>query len=168
MIRFHMIRFHPGRLALALSPAFLVAACASWCGPNTAQDLNNRMQVRLAQDIAAGRVALQPLPDGTRVILVDPTLFQGGGAELGDQGRATLGAVVQGLVAPRLLRIDVADGSSVPGGPPGPQAQAVAQFFEEHLLGREEQALDPQSGVQSGPVGTAPQGLTITVSVVSG
>ncbi len=158
-----------GRLALVLGPAFLVAACGAECGPQrTTQDLKDRMQATLAPDIAAGRVTFEPLPDGARVTLLDPALFPGDGDALDDRARDVLGAVIQGLVNPSLLRIAVADLPAASDGSAGPRAQAVTHYFEDYLLGPALQPIAPQEGAASEQVGTTPEGVTIIVSIKSG
>lgn len=153
-----MTCFQAGRFSLTFGPVLLVAACASWCGSSgTAQDLGDRLQARLAPDIAAGRVVVDRLPDGTRVTVREPILVANRAMALDDTGRMVLTHVIQGLIDPSLLRIEVAD---------SPAAPTVTQYFADYGLG---QALQPAAPQQVGPPGspTAPQGLTITVRVIA-
>jgi hypothetical protein len=163
-----MMRFQAGRLAVLLSPMLLAVACSSWPGAEpAAQDLGQRLQARLAPDIAAGRATLEQLPDGARVTLVDQSLFPGGGAQLDDAGRDVLTRVIQGLLAPRILRIVVAESPTTQADLQDAQTGAVTQYFQDYGLGSVLQPATPQPGTPPGSVGAAPQGLTITVSTLS-
>lgn len=107
----------------------LTAACSSTPGPDViASHLNDRLNVRLAPDIAAGRAVLEPLPDGARVTLSEAALFPSGAAQMDDKGRYVVARVIEGMVDPRLLQVDI-------GGPRQAQAQTVADFFTEYLAG---------------------------------
>jgi hypothetical protein len=147
-------------VAVALGSVLSIAACGSWWGPpDTAQDLGDRLQARLAPDIAAGRVALDRLPDGARVTLADQTLFASGGTALGGAGQTVLTGVIQGLIDPSLLRIAITDSAAAQGDGQGAQTQAVTQYFDEYGLGR---TLQPP-----GTGDASPQGLAITIRIVS-
>jgi hypothetical protein len=154
-----MTCFQAGRFALTFGPVLLVAACASWCGSSgTAQDLADRLQTRLAPDIAAGRVALDRLPDGTRVTMREPIVVPSGAMALNDTGRMVLTHVIEGLVDPSLVQIEIADSPATP---------TVTQYFDDYGLG---QTLQPAAPQQVGPPGSGPaasQGLTITVRVIA-
>lgn len=146
----------------------LIVACSSspGIGP-TAQDLGQRLQVRLAPDISAGRATLDRLPDGARVTLVDQSLFPGGGAQLDDTGRDVLTRVIQSLLDPRILRVVVAESPAPQADLQDAQTGAVTQYFQEYGLGSVLQPATPQQGMAPGSVGAAPQALTITVSIRS-
>jgi hypothetical protein len=156
--------FHARRFVLC--PLLLVAACASG-QQQTTQLLGNRLQERLSSDITAGRTALQPLPDGARVTLVDPNLFQNGGNELNDNGRDVLASITEGLLDPSLMQIAV-DDTSPPTGPIGWQparASAVNQYFTDYGLGGTLQPPAPAQPIPAGAVAPAPAGVAITISV---
>ena len=138
-------------------PLLLMAACSS---VSPTQNLNARLQARLSPDIAAGHATLQPLPDGTQVLVIDQALFTAGGTELDDNGRFVLASVIQGLLDPRLMRIDIA---ASPGTPPylqAARAQSVTRYFVDYGLG---QTLVPPAV----PVGAAPPGTSIGIHVAS-
>lgn len=122
----------------------LLAAC-SGAGPDRAsRDLNDRLQARLAPDIAAGRATVQPLPDGARVTLMAP----------GPDGRWGVGqdsrvSTVQALLNPRLLRIELA------------QQAANDQAMEQALS-----VLDWGSVVRTDPTTAPAGGIAVTVHVV--
>jgi flagellar motor protein MotB len=157
-----MMRFQVGRRVALLFPMLFVVAC-SCSGNNSVANLGQRMQVLLAPDIAAGRVGLEQLPDGARVTLPEQSLFPPGRGELDDKGRFLLASVIQGLLDPGILRIDVAEPAPSPAYLQEPRAGAVRQFFVDYGLGS---TLQP-AAVPQGSADTAPQVLTISVSVVS-
>jgi hypothetical protein len=156
-----MMRFQTGRLIALFFPMLFVVACTS--GNNSVANLGQRMQVLLAPDIAAGRVGLEQLPDGARVTIPEQSLFPPGRSELDDRGRFLLASVIQGLLDPGILRVDVAEPAPSPAYLQGPRAGAVRQFFVDYGLGP---TLQP-AAVPQGSVDAAPQDLTISVSIVS-
>jgi len=156
-----MMRLQAGRLVALFFPMLFVVACTS--GNNSVANLGQRMQVLLAPDIAAGRVGLEQLPDGARVTIPEQSLFPPGRGELDDRGRFLLASVIQGLLDPGILRVDVAEPAPSPAYLQAPRAGAVRQFFVDYGLGP---TLQP-AAVPQGSVDTAPQELTISVSVVS-
>jgi hypothetical protein len=157
-----MMRLQAGRLVALFVPMLFVVACTP--GNNSVANLGQRMQVLLAPDIAAGRAGLEQLPDGARVTLPEQSLFPPGRSELDDRGRFLLASVIQGLLDPGILRIDVAEPAPSPAYLQAPRAGAVRQFFVDYGLGS---TLQP-AAVPQGSVDTAPQDLTISVSIVSG
>jgi hypothetical protein len=159
------MRFQPLRLGLLLAP-LLVVACASGTG-RTTQNLYDRMSVRLAPDIKAGRATLQPLRSGVSVTLVGDPLFMPGGSELNEAGRDVLTGVIQALLDPSLLRIEVAQATATPGTLQVARVQSVAQYLNRPVLWPATQALVPMQGQPPGRVGVAAQGPTITVNVIS-
>ncbi|CAH2601997.1 conserved exported protein of unknown function [Rhodovastum atsumiense] len=162
-----MMPFSAARLVLLLGPALLLAACASQFAQNR-QDLASRLQVQLAPDIAAGRVALQPLPDGTRVTLVEPSFYENGGGTLSESGRNILTSVIQALLDPALMRIDVTAAPPTPGGLAEARAQAVLQVFKDASLGPSLQPAPAQPVLPPGGIGATPPGVAIDLGVVRG
>jgi hypothetical protein len=156
-----MVRFQAGRRVALFFPMLFVVACTT--GNNSAVNLGQRMQVLLAPDITAGRAGLEQLPDGARVTLPERSLFPLGKGELDDRGRFLLASVIQGLLDPGILRIDVAEPAPSPAYLQGSRASAVRQYFVDYGLGP---TLQPAS-VPPGSVDTAPQDLIITVSIVA-
>jgi hypothetical protein len=145
------------RRATLLGSLFLMAACSS--GSPT-QDLNARLQASLTPQIAASEATLQPLPDGSQVLLIDQSLFAAGGAQLNDKGQYILASVIEGLIDPRLLRIEVAES---PGTPPYLQSarvQAVTEYFADY-------GLAPTLQPPSAPVAATPPGTVVTIHVAS-
>jgi hypothetical protein len=156
----------PWRLAGLFCPLLLFAACG---GPSDQQraawQLDQRLESRLAAQINAGNATVQPLPDGARVTLLGPAQLPtgvqpvGGG---GDDGRAN---VIQGLLDPRLMQVQLADTSALPSNQQAARVGALTQYFVDYRLGSTLQPAGPPQGLPSGPDGVALTGLTITISV---
>jgi hypothetical protein len=158
-----MMRLPAVHRAILLGSLLLVAACSCGTGTNV-QTLNTRLQARLSPQLATNQATVQQLPDGSQVVLVDQSLFAAGGAQLNDGGRYVLASVIEGLLEPRLLRIEVAD---APGTSPylqNARAQAVTQYFTDYGLALALQSPAAQPVV---PVGVLPQGTIITVHLAS-
>ena len=157
------------------------------------ENLDSRLQARLKPDIAGGRVALDQVPDGSRVTLVSSSLYTPDGTDLDDKGRDALTALIQALLDPQLLAIEVAAAPPAPEAPqpqsPGaPQplatppaagaaqsarAQAVARYFEDAGLKPVVQPeLVPQQTPppppEAEPPASAPQPRKIIVRVIPG
>ncbi len=153
-----------GRRLALLSPLLLVAACAF--GQHRAvQRLDQRLQARLTPDIAAGDVALQRLPDGARVTLLRPSRFPNSVDTLDDRQRDTRAGVIEGLLDPSLMRIQVADTSALPDYERQTRVNDVTQYIVDNGLGETLQPAPPLRTPPPGSVGTTPAGLTITISV---
>jgi hypothetical protein len=157
-----MKRFQAGRRVAVLGSLLLVAACS--CGNNSVANLDERLQLRLAPDIAAGRAGLEQLPDGARVTFPEQTLFPLGRTELDDRGRFVLASFIQGLLDPAILRIDVAEPTTSTSYIQGARARAVRDYFVDYGLGP---SLVP-AAAPAGSTDSAPQNLAITVSVIPG
>ena len=104
-----MTPFRAGRFAAMLAPIALVAACSQDPAPAAVQ--SGRMDARLAPEIAAGQVAVQPLPNGTQVVIPDEMLFAPGRTQLDPKGTLVLTHVIQALIEPTMVTIGVADAS---------------------------------------------------------
>jgi len=163
-----MRHFRAAGLAALLGPMLLVGACSSSGVGRSAQGLGQRLQTQLAPDITAGQVVLEQLPDGAQVTLTDQSLFPNGGTELSDQGRYVLASVIEGLLEPRITRVEVA-GSSSEGyvGLQAARTRAVTQYFEDYGLGPTLLPAVSQQEMPPGAASSAPQGLTITVRIIS-
>jgi flagellar motor protein MotB len=153
-----MPRFPAARIAAALAPLCLFAACAD---TPPVQTLNDRMSARLAPEIQSGKVAVQPLADGTQVAITDDLLFPPGSAQLDAAGQRELTYVIQALLQPAILTVTMANQSDSLSGA---RAAAVQRYFREHLL-----YPAPQPAyLPVGSAGVPPQGSMITVRIVSG
>jgi hypothetical protein len=156
-----------GCLVALLGPTLLVGACASSGIHRSAQDLGQRLQTQLAPDIAAGQATLEPLPDGARVTLTEPSLFPSGGTELDDKGRFVLASVIEGLLEPRILQIQLAESPATSVGSQAARVRAVTQYFEDYGLGPALRPPVPQEEAAPGSVGAPPPGMTITIGIQS-
>jgi hypothetical protein len=105
---------HAGHLAVLLCPLLLIAACGPSAQQRTTRLLDDRLQTQLAHQIAAGRAVVQQLPDGARVTLLDSSLFPNGPRALDDQVPDIRADVIEGLLDPTLMRVQVADTSTLP------------------------------------------------------
>jgi hypothetical protein len=124
----------------------LLAACGAGPGEQRATaDLNNRLQARLAPDIAAGRAVVQPLPDGARVTLTAPSNGEWGVG----QGQDARVNTVQALLNPSLLRIELAKQT--------PYDEAMLQALS---------VMNWQSITQGDPSIAPPGGVVVTIHVV--
>jgi|ERR1700733_11986549 hypothetical protein len=159
-----MIRFQ-ARHAVLVGPIVLLAACGSSGVNQATSHLQDRLQAQLGPDIATGQAALQPLPAGARVAFPDPTVFASGGTELDDKGRDVLASTIQALLAPRLMRVEVADTTATPYGDQARRVQAVRDYFVTYGLGPTLQPTGSPPTPQPGSVHAAPPGLTITINV---
>ena len=135
----------------------------SACGPSgersTAQLLNHRLQDRLGADIAANRVALQPANDGATVTFLDTASNTPGALQ---PAEATTGSprasMVEGLLDPYLMRLSVADTSSLPESRKSQRTAALTQYLQAFQLG---DTLVPATAQPGGP-----PGLAVTIKVV--
>jgi hypothetical protein len=150
-----------GCRAVPCGLVLLAAACTN--APNAgsvATGLTQRLDMRLASEIASGQATLQQLPDGARVTLSDAVLFPAGGVTLDGRGRYTCASVIQGLLAPSLLRIDVAGSTTAPGAVQDLQARAVSAFFEDYGINVSAQSPPaPADPAQAAPA----SGVAITI-----
>jgi len=160
---------HKWRLAVPLCLA-LLAGCGQSSGEQGAASLlNERLQLRLAPDLAAGNVVLQPLPGGAQVTLLGPSISPGAPTTTG--GRDVRADVVESLLDPRLIQIQLADTSPLSDYQRDARVRDMTQYLTEYGLGPTLQpAAPPQSAVpvqavSAGSGNAAPAGLTITISV---
>nr|WP_294514024.1 hypothetical protein [uncultured Rhodopila sp.] len=155
----------PGRLTGLLLPLLLLGACSWDHGQHRATELlNDRLQARLAPDIAAGSAALQPTQNGAVVTLLGNSEFtEKVDAQTGTY-REVRASVVQGLLDPSLIHIAVADTSGLTAEQRATRVHNVTQYFKDNGLTLsllpEGQAPVVPSGAAAAP---APQGVTITL-----
>lgn len=154
------------RLAVLLSPLFLLNACGGSGQHRTARLLNERLSYQLAPNIAAGNVALQPLPDGAQVTLLSQRAFEDNVTALTDKYPSTRASVVEALLAPSLMRIQLADTSALPPDQKQERINNVTQYFQDYGLGSTLQPVASPQVMVPASAGPAPTGLTITISVV--
>jgi len=156
---------HARRLAVLLGPLLLVAACGSSGQQGTVRLLDSRLQVQLAPDIEAGNASLQTLPDGALVTLLGPSAFPFGTKASDSQQRDVRPSVVEGLLDPSLMRIQLADTSALPEAQRVERVQNMERYFVAYGLESTLQPALPTQAMPPGPASAAPAGLTITISV---
>jgi hypothetical protein len=156
---------HARRLAVLFSPLLLVVGCGSSGQQQTTQLLNYRLLVELAPAIALGDAVLQPLPDGSRVTLLGASRFPRDVRASDNRGGAIPASVVEALLDPRLMRIAVADTTTLPDDQRADRVRDAQQYFAAYGLGSTLQPAAPSQAMPPGPAGAAPAGLVLTISV---
>ena len=148
-----MLRTNALPLAILVVPALLLAACS---GPTrrTARLLDQRVHTRMADDVAANRAALQTVRDGVRVTLLTPSLFPNSLRATDDKYPDIRASVIEGMLDPALMRVNVADTSALPEDQRAARVHNVEQYFAANGLGK-----------VIVPADAAPAGLTITIRV---
>jgi hypothetical protein len=157
--------FHAWRLAVLLCPPLLLAACGPSAEQRTTQRLGDRLADTMAADIAAGNAVLQPLPDGARVTLLGSSLFPADQRALDDQQHDVRAGVVEGLLDPSLMQLQIVDTSTLPDAQRDARVVNVARYFDAYGLGPTLLPAPPRAVLPPGPPGATPPGLTITISV---
>lgn len=147
-----------GRLAVLSIPLILLAACASG-EQHTARVLDQRMQRRLATEIAAGQAVVEKVPAGERVTLLGPSLFPNDTQTLDNRTPDIRANVIEGLLDPRLMQVQVADNSTLPADQRVARVRNVENYFIANGLGS---VLVPAAAP---PVVGGPAGLIILVSL---
>ena len=145
--------------AAALAPLLLLAACGPSPQQHTVRLLNDRLQQQLAPDIAAGTAVLQPTPDGAQVTLLGSSLFPADPRNLGQQPTDVRADVVEALLDPKLMRVQVTDNAPLPPYQQDTRVRNVMRYFADN-------GMSPVLGYdQAPPPGSVPPGLAITISV---
>ncbi len=163
-----------GRRAAHLIPLLLLAACGSG-QQHTQRVLDQRLTDRLASEVASGQAVVQKTATGNRVTLLGQSAFSNGPRALDDQNRDVRADVIEGLLDPRLMRVQVADSSSLPEAQRGARVRNVSDYFAANGLGsvvvpadapRDPAATDPAAPSGLAPPGLAPPGLALTIDVL--
>jgi hypothetical protein len=157
--------FHAWRLAVLLCSPLLLAACGPSGEQRTTQRLDNRLADTLGPDIAAGNAVLQPLPDGARVTFLGSSLFPADERALDDQQRDVRAGVVEGLLDPSLMQLQIVDTTALPDDQRDARVRNVARYFDAYGLGPTLLPAPPRAVLPPGPPGATPPGLTITISL---
>ncbi len=152
------------RLGGLLCPLLLLAACGSTGQQHATRLLDDRLQDRLAADITAGRAALQTSPEGARVTLLSTSLFPGNVDALDDRKNDARGSLVEGLLDPALVQLQVMDTSGLADKQRLTRVRNVTQYFTAYGLGGSLRPADPLASDQS-PAPASPKGVVVTISV---
>jgi hypothetical protein len=153
------------RLVALFCPLILLAACGPSGQQRTASRLNDRLQEQLAANIAAGDAALQPLPNGARVTLLGNSSFPNDVTALAGEYTDIRANVIEGLLDPSLMRVEVTDTSPLPDRQREGRIRNVDQYFIANGLGSTLQPAPPPQAVPPGRAVAVPPGLTITIGV---
>ena len=113
----------------------------------------------MAPDIAANRAVVQPLPDGARVTLLDRSLFPSQIDALDDRESDPRASVIEGLLDPYLMRVQIADTTDLPPDQRAARVRNVVRYFVANGLAL---TLEPAQPVPTG----SPAGVAITINVV--
>jgi hypothetical protein len=154
-----------GRLTGLLATVLLLGACSWDHGlSRTTELLNDRLQARMAPDIAAGKATLQPLPNGALVTLLGNSEFPDQIDAQTNRYREVRASVMQGMLDPSLIRIAVADTSNLTAEQRATRVHNVTRYFEDNGLAL---SLLPEGQTVVLPPGSsaapAPQGVTIAL-----
>ncbi len=153
------------RHLVLLSSLLLPAACGSG-RQHTVRVLDQRLQAKLASDVAAGNAVLQPLPDGARVTLLGTSLFPNDVKALTDKYPDTRASLIEGLLDPRLMQIHITDTVTMPDEQRDARILNVDQYFAANgLQATLRPATAPPPAMAPRQAAGAPAGLTITISV---
>ncbi len=150
---------HPRQIVALLGSLLLLTACGASGQQHTVQLLDQRLQTRLEPDIKAGRASVQPLPDGAQVTLLDPTSFSNIADARDNRENDPRASIIEALLDPSLMRLRVADTSTLPDNQRDARVRNVTQYFVANGVGL--------SVLPSGPLPppAAPQGVTVTINV---
>lgn len=156
---------HPLRVVAILLGPSLLAACSGSGEQRTARLLDNRLQSTLAPDIASGRAVLQQTSNGARVTVLDPALFRNTKDVLDNRESDIRANLIEGLLDPALMRIQIADTSTMPDDEREVRVSNVMRYFTAYGLGPTLQPTDPLQPAPPSSTGAAVGGLTITIGV---
>jgi len=149
-----------------LGPLFLVAACAS-DQQQSVDMLNRRLQTTLKPEIADNRVALQPQPDGATVTLLDSARLPDDAGAMDNRVRDPRASLIEGLLAPSLMQLFVADTGAAPAPERQQRVQSFKQYLEEYrLISTLQTAEVMPSAIPSADSPESPAGLAVTIRVV--
>ncbi len=149
---------YSGRLVLLLAPLLLAGCGGTPDVRASTQTLNDRLQTRLAQPLAKGSVALTPEPDGARVTLLlpPPPPAPQSGQTLDEADGVILASVIEGLLDPSLLQVQVMDTAAAAGTVDQPRVRDTVGYFRTYRI---------DASAQMNPAPTSPQGLTIAIAI---
>ena len=145
------------RRALAISLLVLLGACGSSGQQNTARLLNDRLQTQMASDIAGNRAIVQSVPGGSRVVLLETSMFPTDADALDGRRYDVRANLVGALLDPELMRIQVADTAALSARQREARVRNTVQFLVDYGLGSTLIAADATQG--------DPAGLAVTITV---
>lgn len=143
---------------VCLLPLVLAACCASK-QERSARLLDRRLHHTLASDIASGTAAVERVPGGVRVTLLSPGVMPAGGTAQSDRDYDPRASVIEGMLDPRMMRIQVADSSGLPADQQAARVQDTEAYFSAFDLS---DVLEPPAATSGG----GPAGLAMTIHVI--
>jgi hypothetical protein len=141
-----------------LTPLVLLAACGSG-QQHSVRVLNQRLEAGLSTQIAAGRAVVQRTDSGAQVTLLDPSLFPNDARSLDDQFPDVRADVIEALLDPSLMQVQVSDSSGLPAYQQGIRVRNVRDYFTANGLGIV--LVPPETAAATG----GPAGLNMTINV---
>lgn len=147
-----MTRILPLLLLIAL------AACSSG-RDRSVRLLDRRLHATLAGEVEAGRATVRRLPDGVRVTLIPPGMFDNGTEALDGRVVDIRSSVIEGLLDPKMMRVEVADTSGLPAVRRLIRVRNVEAYFTAYGLGSVLASSDTAPA-------SSPSGLVMTIHVV--
>jgi hypothetical protein len=148
--------------AAVFGPLILLGACASG-QQNSVDMLNRRLQTTMKPEIADSRVALQPLPDGAVVTLLDGSRLPDDVGAMDNRERDPRASMVEGLLDPSLMSLSVADTGAGTELDRQRRVHSFTQYLTEYRLAPTLQ--NPGDLPAVAQVDT-PAGLAVTIRVV--
>lgn len=148
--------------AAFFGPLLLLCGCVS--DQQASVDLlNRRLQRTLAPEMAANIVAVQPLPDGATVTLLDGHVLPDELGALDNRVRDPRASLVEGLLVPDIMQLSVVDTGAAPEAERRKRVDAFVEYMEEYRLRTTLQTVEvlPATAPAAGPAGMA-----VTVRVV--
>ncbi len=143
---------------ISLLLTLAVAACASG-HDRSVRLLDRRLHATMASDIAAGQADLRRLPDGVRVTLLQPAMFENGVDALDGRYIDPRSSVIQGMLDPRMMRVQLDDTSVLSPVRRAVRVRNVAGYFAANGLAG---VLVPPDA----PPSPGPPGLVITIQIM--
>jgi len=140
----------------------VLGACTS-DQQRTVDLLNWRLQTALKPELADNRAALQPLPDGAVVTLLDSTRLPDDVGAMDNRERDPRASIIEGLLAPSLMQLSVADTGAGTQLQRQKRVDSFKQYLEEWRLITTLQSADV---MPAGTVTDAPPGLAVTIRVL--
>lgn len=150
-----------GALAILL-PSLLVGACSSR-EQQSASLLDQRLRTRMASDIAAHRASLEQVPYGDRVTLLDNSAYPATTDALDDRESDPRASVIEALLDPELMQVQVADTSALPDDQRATRVRNVVDYFASNGIGAA--PLYADAGTPIGSPAPVVGGLAITINV---
>jgi hypothetical protein len=149
---------HTGRRAVLLIPLISLAACGSG-QQQTTQLLDQRLRMELATDVATGRALVEQVAGGDRVTLLGPAMFTNDKRALDDQTPDVRANVIEALLDPSLMHVQVTDISPLPAYQRDTRVANVQRYFTANGLGG---VLVP---ADAAPAAAGPAGLVLMINV---